>query len=192
MRSGPTYKMAFRRRREEKTNYKKRIASLKGGMARFVIRKSLAGVKIGVMEYNPVGDVTKSHCSSAELKKFGWKLHTSNIPASYLTGLLAGKKAQKEKVTEGIADIGLVTPVHGGKVFACIKGIKDSGVGIKCDESAFPSDERISGKHIEAFAGSLSGEEFNKQFSGYLKNNLDPKKFSSYFTETMEKIKGMK
>ena len=38
MTSGPTYKVAFKRRREQKTDYKKRLAVLKSKKDRVVLR----------------------------------------------------------------------------------------------------------------------------------------------------------
>jgi len=34
-----------------------------------------------------------------------------------------------------------------GKLFACVKGMLDSGLNIPVNEEAFPKDDRIKGKH---------------------------------------------
>ena len=47
-------------------------------------------------------------------------------------------------------------------------------------------------EHIEAFAALLDKDSVKKQFSAYLKNNVDPKQFSTYVTEISNKIKEMK
>ena len=53
------------------------------------------------MEYHPEGDRVVTYAHSMELKKFGWKKNSGNIPSAYLVGLLLGKRA-KEKGTKGL------------------------------------------------------------------------------------------
>ncbi|MBU0662124.1 MAG: 50S ribosomal protein L18 [Candidatus Diapherotrites archaeon] len=147
-----TYETPFRRRREDKTNYVKRFAMLKSGMPRLVVRKSNNTTIVQLAEFVEKGDVMLAVANSHELKALGWKGHGGNLPAAYLTGMLCGKRALdgKFKGNEGgvIADIGLNTPVHGSRVFAAIKGAIDAGLKVKCDEKAFPAEDRIGGKHI--------------------------------------------
>ena len=148
MSSGPTYKVKFRRRRESKTNYKKRLALLKSNKLRFVVRKTNNSTICEFIKYLPKGDEVKSFYASAELKKLGWKGHSGNLSAAYLTGFVCGKKAIKEGVKEAILDIGLVTPIHGSRVFSALKGAIDAGIIIPADAKIFPSEDRIIGKHI--------------------------------------------
>ena len=77
---------------------------------------------IAIITYNPKGDGTLVSASSEELKKYGWNLPTGNTPAAYLVGLLIGKRALAKKIKEAVLDIGLQTPVKGGRVFALLKG----------------------------------------------------------------------
>ena len=148
MSSGPTFKVKFRRRRESKTNYKKRLALLKSNKLRFVVRRTNNSTICEIVEYLPKGDEVKTFYASTVLKKLGWKGHTGNLSAAYLTGYICGKKAIKTGVKEAILDIGLVTPIHGSRVFSALKGTVDAGVTIPADEKVFPSKDRISGKHI--------------------------------------------
>ena len=148
MSSGPTFKVKFRRRRKSKTNYKKRLALLKSNKLRFVVRRTNNSTICEFVEYLPKGDDVKTFYASAALKKLGWKGHTGNLSAAYLTGYICGKKAIKEGVKEAILDIGLVTPIHGSRVFSALKGAIDAGITIPTDEKVFPSEDRISGKHI--------------------------------------------
>ena len=67
---------------------------------------------------------------------------------AYLTGLLAGKKAIKKGLKEGVLDIGLYTPRKGARIFAALKGVVDAGVKVPYGEEILPSEERIYGKHI--------------------------------------------
>ncbi|HIH16519.1 MAG TPA: 50S ribosomal protein L18, partial [Candidatus Diapherotrites archaeon] len=108
-----TYAMPFRRRREERTNYKKRLALLKSGKLRLVVRKTNNNSIVQVVKYAQAGDECLVVAQSGELRKLGWTRHTGNLPAAYLTGYLCGKKAKKQSLLEAVLDIGLLTPVHG-------------------------------------------------------------------------------
>ncbi|MFA4907368.1 MAG: 50S ribosomal protein L18 [archaeon] len=158
MASKATYIVKFRRRLAERTNYAKRLALLKSGKPRLVVRKSNMHVLAQVIEFDRKGDKTIASAVSGELKKFGWKNGSHSIPAAYLTGLLCGKRAQAKGAKEAVFDLGLVTPVHGSRSFAALKGAIDSGLNVKADESAFPGNDRISGKHISLF-GEKNGND---------------------------------
>lgn len=145
----------FKRRMEMKTNYRKRLALLKSGKVRLVIRKSLSNISVQLVNFNPSGDQTVVSAVSSELKKFGWT-KTGNIPAAYLTGLLAGKKAKEKNVTEAVLDIGVQTSTKGSRIYAALKGVLDAGINIPHSKDILPSEDRINGKHIS--------EEVSKQF----------------------------
>lgn len=149
-----SYVMPFRRKRQGKTNYKKRLALLKSNKPRLVIRRSLNNTYMQIVSYNPSGDKIVVSASSAELKKLGWNKHTGNLPSAYLTGLLLAKKAKD--VEEAILDMGLNNTVKGTRVFAALKGAKDGGLNIPLSDKVFPSEDRIAGKHIS--------DEFTTQF----------------------------
>jgi large subunit ribosomal protein L18 len=141
------YLTQFKRRREKKTNYKKRLALIKSGKTRLVIRKSLNNISVQFINYKPEGDYTIISTVSAELKKLGWN-KTGNVPAAYLTGLLAGKKAKEKKIEEAILDLGLQISTKGSRIYAALKGVLDAGVKIPHSKDILPSEDRIKGKHI--------------------------------------------
>lgn len=145
MATGPRYSVKFRRRREGKTNYKKRVDYLKSKKPRLVIRKSNKYIRAQIVEYSTKGDKTISSVNSRVLEKLGWNYSKKNIPAAYLTGLLLGKST---KVKESILDIGDLHSREGTRIYAVAKGFKDAGVKLPCDEKMFPKQERIEGKHI--------------------------------------------
>lgn len=145
-----TYRTPFRRRREGKTDFRKRLALLKSGKNRFVVRILSNNVICQVVQYTPGGDKVLVSASSLELAKYGWKGHTGNAPAAYLTGLLCGIKAKEVKVGECVLDIGLHTPVKGSNVFAALRGAVDAGMSIPHSDDSMPEDKRISGKIIAA------------------------------------------
>jgi large subunit ribosomal protein L18 len=149
MAHGPRYRVARRRRREGKTDYRKRINLLKSRQPRAVIRRSLRNLRIQLVEFDSKGDRIIASAEGIELEKFGWKGSVSNTPAAYLTGYLAGKRALKAGVERAILDIGLQTPAKGSRVFASLKGLLDAGIDIPHSEDVLPSEERIKGEHIE-------------------------------------------
>lgn len=170
MKISPKYKMPFKRRLEKKTNYKKRLALVMSGKPRLVIRRSLKHMKAQVVKYERDGDKVLASATTEELSKLGWKGSTSNIPASYLLGLLIGKKAVKKKIKSAVLDIGTQKSVKGSRIYATLKGAVDGGMEIPHSEEIYPPEERIAGQHIENYAKVLKGS--------------DPKKFKSVFTKT--------
>lgn len=183
----------FRRKREGKTNYTKRIKLLKSPNPRAVIRGSLSNMTVQIITYNEKGDKVLASASSKELQKtYGLKAHRGNIPSAYLTGLLCGKKAKENKVKIVVTDIGMNVSVKGSKLYAAIKGLKEAGIEINCTEEVMPSEERIMGKDIENYAKQLkeNKEAYEKQFSSYLKNGLNPEELSKNVEEVKNKIAG--
>ncbi|MCD6477365.1 MAG: 50S ribosomal protein L18 [Candidatus Aenigmarchaeota archaeon] len=171
--------MMFRRRREKKTNYRRRLGLVKSGRTRLVIRKSLKNMVIQFIDYNEKGDQTLLTVNSKLLKKKGWKYSTGNVPSSYLLGLLAGTMAKKKNITDAILDIGLQRSTKGSRIYAALKGVIDAGVNVPADESIFPSEERIKGKHISDYTSKASGNQFSK---------LKPTDIEANFNETKERI----
>jgi large subunit ribosomal protein L18 len=152
MATGPRYAVRFRRRREGKTNYRKRALLLKSGKPRLVVRCSNNYIRLQIIEYDIKGDKTKITVDSSILKKkYGWKYSCKNIPAAYLTGLLAGKLALKSGFSEAVSDIGLKTKTKGAKVFAAIKGAADAGLKVNINPEILPAEARISGQHIATY-----------------------------------------
>ena len=157
-----SYLMPFRRRREKRTNYRKRLALIKSEKIRVVIRRSLSNIIVQFVDYDDKGDKTLVSAFSTELKKYGWT-RTGNVPGSYLTGLLAGKRAKDKKIEEAILDLGLQTSTKGSRIYAALKGVLDAGVNVPHSEKILPDENRIKGVHIS--------EEVSKQFED-VKNKI--------------------
>lgn len=162
MAKSPRYAVRFRRRREGKTNYSKRLKLLRTKLPRFVVRKSNKYITIQLMEFTAKGDRTLITAHSSELKELGWKYGLKNIPAAYLTGLIAAKKARDKNLKEAILDIGAYMPSKGTKLFAALKGAVDGGLNIKHDAKILPDEKRISGQHI---ADWLKKPEMSSDFA---------------------------
>ncbi|MHA1785105.1 MAG: 50S ribosomal protein L18 [Candidatus Helarchaeota archaeon] len=192
MADGPRYRVKFRRRREGKTNYYYRKRLLISGLPRLVVRKSLKHIIAQIVTAEMTGDKIMTSAYSSELKrKYNWKYNTGNIPSAYLVGYLIGKRSLKVNIKEAILDIGIYRPLIHTKLFTVLKGALDAGLEVPHGEEIFPSEERITGKHISDFASKLESEDkelYKKQFSLYLKNKVDPKNISNNFKEVKQKI----
>lgn len=183
---GPKYESAFRRRRENRTNFAKRLALVKSGLPRMVIRRGSTSLVVQFIQYSDKGDKVLAGANSAALKKFKWAPR-ANVPTAYLTGLYAGKLAKKKGVKEFVLDMGLYAPVKNSIAFAAQKGALDSGLSASHGEGLV-DEARISGAHIEEYAKSLGESEYHKKFSSYLKDGFRPKDFVSHFKASKEAI----
>ncbi len=179
------FTIPFRRKRQGKTDYKKRLGMLKSRKLRLVVRKSNKHMLAQVIKYGHKGDTVLKSCSTKDLKKYGWDANTGNIPAAYLAGFLIGTQM---KGKEAILDLGLQTPITGSRVFAVLKGAADGGLKINFSENVLPSEDRLKGMHIKNYADSLDNKSFEKIFSDYLKNKKDPKKIDEYFEKVKKNI----
>lgn len=160
MSSGPTYNVAFKRKRNQKTDYKKRLKLLKSKTPRFAVRVSNNLVRTQVVEYNKDGDKTIACKTSQHLKDLGWNHSLKNTPSIYLTALLLCQDLKKKKINKVIFDLGLRNYRAGNKIFAGLKAIVDSKIECPYNEKAFPKEERISGKHIESYKKNNISKDF--------------------------------
>ncbi len=184
----------FRRKREGKTDFKKRLKLLSSPTPRLVVRKTNKNITAQIINFNENGDRVLIAVSSRELIKYGWKASRSNLSAAYLTGLLCGVKAKDKKLGKIIFDMGLYKPINGSLCYATLKGAVDAGLDIAYSEKIFPKEERVKGTHIEKYAQLLSKnkEKYEKQFSSYIKNNIKPEEITKLFEDVKKKILGAK
>ena len=185
-----TYTVQFRRKREGRTNYRKRLSILSSNKPRLVVRKSLKNIQAAIVEYSKKGDIVRASSHSSSLKKYGWGYNTGNLPAAYLVGFLLGKTSKNANFDEVIFDIGLQKSVKGSRIYAVLAGALDAGLKIPHGKEILPGKERIAGKHISDYAVSLKKDSqmFNKQFSDYAKNNNDPANIIKKFEEVKMNI----
>jgi large subunit ribosomal protein L18 len=165
MATGPRYRVSFRRKREGRTDYQKRLRLIISEKPRLVVRKTSNHVTAQVVKHESKGDRTIASGHSKTLKKYGWDGSTSNIPAAYLTGFICAQNAIEKGIKEAVLDIGLVPPVRKSKIFAVLKGALDAGMDIPHSEKVLPDKTRIKGEHIK------------------------PEKTTKKFDETLKKIK---
>lgn len=156
MAHGPTYRVRFRRRREGRTDYRKRLALLKSGMPRLVVRRQNNNTIVQFVRYAPEGDVVVAGGSARDLAKLGWDRHAGSEPAAYLAGYRVGKMALAHGIDEAVLDVGLERP-DGGRVRAAMQGAVDAGVDVARGDNYGADEDRVSGEHIDDGLGALVG-----------------------------------
>jgi len=185
---GSRYKLAFKRRREGKTDYRARLNLIGLDKSRLVVRITNKHTIAQIINVKVNGDETLVSAHSNELKNMGWLGSGKNTSAAYLTGFLLGKKALEAGITYAVLDIGLKSSTRGARIFATLKGAVDAGLEVPYSDIILPADERIRGEHVAAYAESLSDEEVEKRFSQYIKNGLSPKDLPDHFESIKQKI----
>ena len=188
MAHGSRYKVAFRRRREGKTDYHARLRLVDLDKSRLVVRISNNHVIAQIINVAESGDETVVSAHSKELQKLGWLAGTKNTSAAYLTAYLCAKKALNNGIEGAVLDIGLKPSIKGSKVFAALKGASDAGLHVPHGESILPDESRITGEHIAEYAKSLDEEELKKKFSQYLDKGLSPVDLPDHFEDMKKKI----
>ena len=184
----------FRRKREGKTNYNKRLLLLHSGKPRVVVRITNQKIISQLVKFSPKGDLVLAGTDSFGLKKLGWNYSCKNIPAAYLSGLMFGKLMLKGDHKEAILDTGYNSPLKKSKMYAFLKGLIDAGVDIPFgEEDIFPSEERIAGRDIKNYAEKLKKEDqkmYEKLFSQHLKSKTSPESITEKFQDLKKKILG--
>ena len=191
MPKGPTYRLSFRRRREGKTHYYRRKRMLLSQQLRLVIRKTGKHTVVQIARAKKKGDQILVAAHTNDLIQYGWKHSTSNLPAAYLAGLLAGFRAKKRGIKKAIIDLGLHQRTLQAKVFGALKGVREAGIKVNSDESLFPKPERLTGEHISSYAQSLvkdNPNKYKKQFSSLTKRKYKPENISKDLARVKETI----
>ena len=111
------------------------------------INVSNENTQVQILKPEITGDRVVASAHSRFLLKDGWKGSRKNIPASYLTGYLAGKKALSKGVDTAIVYTG--TRKYTQRIAAGVKGVIDAGVKVPSNEETFPPEERINGEHLK-------------------------------------------
>ena len=170
----------FRRKRELRTDYKKRLHLLLSRKPRIVVRLTNTQLIAQLVQFQPQGDKVIMGVNSLGLKKMGWKYSCKNFPAAYLTGLLFAKKSKEAGIEEAILDTGLRTPQKKGRIYAFLKGVLDGGMQVPHgDAQIFPDEKMIKGEHIVVLGEKATGN----QFTQYLKAAAKPESMPAEFAK---------
>ena len=163
------------------TDYRARKKIITSSVPLLAVRISSKNVSVQFIRPKTVGDEVLSSAHSRNLKKFGWKGSSKSVPACYLLGLLAGKRAKENGVEKAFLYNGLSQFVNGSRISALVKGIKDAGVDVPMSDEVAPSEDRISGKATADYAKSLlaeNKEKYSRLFSGLIKAGFKPEEYA--------------
>lgn len=142
-----------RRRKENKTDYLKRLKLLKSEIPRVVFRRTNKFIISEYIESKAAQDKVIFGLNSKKLNEYGWPKEAQgslkSISAAYLTGYLTGKTIIKKKMATPILDAGMNRSIHKNKMYSFLKGLIDSGIKIECKKEFFPEEERIKGEHLK-------------------------------------------
>ncbi len=190
------YVPIYRRRRIGATNYHARRKIITSDSPLLAVRISTKNVSAQFIEPKVEGDKVVSSAHSRNLMKLGWKGSSKSVPACYLLGLLAGKRAKEKGIEKAHLYNGLSQFVNGSRISALVKGVQDAGVDVPMAEDVAPSQERLSGKATAEYAKSLlaeNKEKYSKVFSGMLKAGFKPEEYAENTTALKQVIlKGAK
>jgi large subunit ribosomal protein L18 len=185
------YVAIFRRRREGKTNYRRRRKAVLAKRPLLYVFTSGKNTSIQVISPRPVGDRVLVSANSRELIQYGWKSSRRSVPGAYLTGLLLGERAKAAGVKEAILYTNVGAYHSGGRTAAAVKGIVDAGFGIPVGEESLPKPDRVSGKHVAEFAAKLreaDPDAYEARFSGLLKAGVKPEELPEHFESVKASI----
>ncbi len=171
----------YRRRRMGVTDYRARKKIITSSVPLLAVRVSSKNVSAQFIKPRAVGDEVVSAAHSRNLKKLGWKGSLKSVPACYLLGLLAGKRAKEQGIEKAYLYNGLSKFVNGSRVSALVKGVKEAGVDVPMADDVAPSEESVSGKATAEYAKSLlaeNKEKYSKLFSGLLKAGFKPEEYA--------------
>lgn len=141
------YSKILRRLREEKTNYRKRGTMLMGKRDFITVNITNENTQVQILTPGMTGDKVVASAHSRYLLEKGWKGSRKSVPAAYLTGYLAGKKALGKGAKDAILYTG--TRRYTQRMAAALKGVVDAGLKVPADAETFPADERINGEHLK-------------------------------------------
>ena len=140
------YSKILRRLREEKTNYRKRGTMLMGKRDFITVNITNENTQVQILTPGMTGDKVVASAHSRYLLEKGWKGSRKSVPAAYLTGYLAGKKAMGKGAKDAILYTG--TKRFTQRMAAALKGLVDAGLQVPADPESFPAEERINGEHL--------------------------------------------
>ena len=140
------YSKILRRLREEKTNYRKRGTMLMGKRDFITVNITNENTQVQILTPGMTGDKVVASAHSRYLLEKGWKGSRKSVPAAYLTGYLAGKKAIGKGAKGAIMYTG--TRRFTQRMAAALKGIIDAGLEVPTDPERFPAEDRINGEHL--------------------------------------------
>ena len=102
--------------------------------------------QVQIVKPEITGDKVVASAHSRFLIEKGWKGSRKSVPAAYLTGYIAGKKALGKGSKGAILYTG--TRKYTQRMAAALKGVIDAGLEVPASPETFPPIERINGEHL--------------------------------------------
>lgn len=103
--------------------------------------------QVQILKPSMRGDLVIASAHSRHLLRQGWRGSRKNIPAAYLTGYIAGKRAVDKGSQKAILYTG--TKKYTQRMAAALKGVVDAGLSVPAGDETFPPEERINGEHLK-------------------------------------------
>lgn len=197
------YQVQYRRRRQNKTNYRRRRGLVKQDKRkfnapkwRFIVRISNRDIICQVACARQTGDQVLCAAYSHELPRYGLKVGLTNYSACYCTGLLLARrllqKLKLDKIYKGKKELdgnmfnSRESNVHwsGQKIYRPFKCILDVGI------ARTTLGARIFGALKGAVDGGLYIPHSNKRFPGFKKKDESMEKDEYNAGEHAQKIFG--
>lgn len=138
-----------RRRMEKKTDYKSRLALLKSGRPRLVVRKTNRYIVAQIVTTDIAQDSILIGMSTKDLIKAGWPKEKSgslkSLAACYALGsILANKAKDLDLGSKLVLDFGMHRNIHKSRIYALLKGALDAGLEIDHNPEVLPSEEELN------------------------------------------------
>jgi large subunit ribosomal protein L18 len=183
-----------RRRRDGQTDYRVRRKAVSSHGVLLAVRISDKNIIAQFIRPQVGGDKAIVSVHSHALQKLGWKGSMKSPPASYLMGLVAGRRALDKGIKQAYVYNGVRPFVKGSRVAAFAKGVTDSGVAIPMSDDAYPSPERLNGKFIATYAEKLQADKhlYQRKFGRLLKSGFRPEDYPKHFDQVKAIILGEK
>ncbi len=174
------------------TDYRGRKRAVASHRILLVVRFSGKNVSAQFVRPDVKGDEVLSSVHSHSLRKLKWNGSLKSVPACYLLGLLAGKKAVEKGVKDAVLYNGLNPFIKGSRVAAFVKGARDGGVQIPVSEEVLPPEGRLRGDTIAKYASSMLNdkEAYQRRFSSLLRGGFKPEEYPAQFERAKQAIQG--
>jgi len=169
-------RIAWRRRREGKTNYRRRKKAILSRKPLLYVFVSNKNINAQIIKPEIGGDKVLAHANTRHLLKMGWKFSRKNLPAAYLVGLLLGKRAKEAGINEAILYTGVKGFTPGSRVAAVVKGVMEAGIHVPFDKEVLPDEDRLKGKHIVDYFNDLKKKDpelAKRRFSALWDKNIE-------------------
>ncbi len=175
------------------TDYRARKRAVISRRVLLAVRISGKNVSAQFLKPQVKGDEVLASIHSRSLGKLKWNGSLKSIPACYLLGLAAGKKAASKGVKDAVLYNGLAPFIKSSRIAAFVKGVRDGGVQVPVSEDALPPDGVLRGETIAKYAASLMKQDksaYQRHFSSLLKGGFKPEDYPAHFEEAKRAILG--